>query len=213
MTTYPANPATPAATPGHHDLGPLGRRQQVQHALAAPLRQLGHGVGRVVGAHPREQFGDLGFGAGAEQPGGQFLIEFFEDVGFEFGVGVHVAEDLGLLRFGGVFEQVGDLRGLEPPDAGERAAQHRAAGVADERLELPPVPRLMWLLLAAEQAEQAEQPAAWSIGTKISRPPTVPTMPVTSGYSAPRSRTITSDSFPRGCPLRSASGRPSSADR
>ena len=139
-------------------LGPLARRQQVQHALAAPLRQLGNSVGRVVGAHPREHLGDLGVGAGAEQPGGQFLVEFLEDVGFEFRVGVHAAEDLGLLRFGGVFEQVGDLRGLEPPDPGERAAQHRAAGVADERLELPPVPRLMWLLPAAEQAEQPAGP-------------------------------------------------------
>jgi len=53
---------------------------------------------------------------------------------------VDLAQDLGLLLLGGVLDEVGDLCGLEPADPGERAAQQRAAGVADQRLERGPRP-------------------------------------------------------------------------
>jgi hypothetical protein len=42
------------------------------------------------------------------------VVEFFEHVGFQLGVGVDLVEQLGLLLAGGLFEQVGDPRGLEP---------------------------------------------------------------------------------------------------
>ena len=95
-------------------LGPLAGRQQVEHGLPATLRQFGDRVGGVVGPHPVEHLGDLRVGPRAEQPGRQVLVEFFEDVGLELGVGVHLAEDLGLLRLGRLLEQVGDLRRLQP---------------------------------------------------------------------------------------------------
>src|SRR5579875_3795698 len=46
-----------------------------------------------------------------------------------------------------------------------------------------------------------------------SRPPTLPTSPVTSGQPAPRSRTMTSDSRPSDSPSRAVSGRFSNPDR
>ena len=98
-------------------------RQQVEHRLPAPLRQLGDRVRGVVGAHPGEHGGYLLVGARAEQPGGEVFVEFLEDVRLEFGVGVHLAEDLRLLLLGGLLKQVGDLGGLQPADAAERAAQ------------------------------------------------------------------------------------------
>ena len=118
---------------------PLAGRQQVQDRLPALLRQLGDRVRGVVGAHPGQHLGDLEVGAGAEQPGGQVLVELLEDVRLEFGVGAHPAEDLGLLFRRRALQQVGDLGRLEPADAGERAAQQRAALVPDQPLEVVPV--------------------------------------------------------------------------
>ena len=114
-------------------------RQQVQDRLPAPLRQFGDRVRGVVGAHPGQHARRSPVGPRAEQPGGQVLVEFLEDVRLEFGVGVDPAEDLGLLFLGGVLQQVGDLGRLQPADAGERAAQQRAARVPDEPLEVVPV--------------------------------------------------------------------------
>jgi hypothetical protein len=143
------------AKQGQH-LGPLPGRQQVDHRLAAPLRQFGDGVGGVVRAHPGHHLGDVGVGAGVEQPGGEVLVQFLEDIGLEFGVGVHPAEDLGFLLLGGALQHVGDLRGLEPADPGEGPAQPGAARMPDQPLEVMPVPacwacRSRILIAAAEQ--------------------------------------------------------------
>jgi len=110
------------AEQGEH-LGPLPGRQQVQDRLAPPLRQLRDRVGRVVRPHLGEHARDVGVGTAGEQPCRRVLVQLLEDIGLQLRVGVHPAEDLGLLLPGSFFEQVGDLRGLEPPDPGERPAQ------------------------------------------------------------------------------------------
>ena len=149
---------------GQH-LGALAGREQVEDRLAAPLRELGDRVGRVVGAHPAEHLGDLLVGPRAEQPGGPFVVKFLEDVSLQFRVGMHPAEDLGFLVLGRLLEQVSDLGRSQQPDPRERAAQHRAPGVTDQRLELPLVlENLPVRLLRPAQAEPREQPAGAAPG-------------------------------------------------
>jgi hypothetical protein len=89
---------------------------------------------------------------------------------------VYPAEDLGLLCLGGVLQQVGDLGWLEPADAGERAAKQRAARVADEPLEVVPVPEGAGAVLAL-RAEQPEQPARAAPGIHPRQHPLVARLP------------------------------------
>jgi len=145
-------------------------RCPVQDLLPPPLRELGDGVRRVVGAHPGQHLRDLGVGAGAEQPGSPVLIKLLEDVRLKLGVGVYLPEDLGLLLLGRILDQVRDLRGLQPPDPPERAARHGAARMADQRLEPGPVTEYLpaglvrvlpgRLPARAKQPEQPARPAA-----------------------------------------------------
>ena len=121
-------------------LGANARRQQVDDGLPPVLRELGDRVGRIVGPHPGENIGDLAVRARAEQLGRQVLVELLEDVRLQFGIRVDLPEDLGLLLLGGIFQQVGDLGRFQPPDAAERSAQQRAAGMPDQWLECFPVP-------------------------------------------------------------------------
>ena len=143
------------------DLGADPGRQQIDDRLPPVLRQLGDRVGRVVGPHPAQHFGDLFVRARAEQPGGPILVEFLEDVRLQLGVLVHLPEDLGLFLLRRVLQQVSDLGRLEPPDAAERATQQRAAGVPDQRLErlpVPETPRVRAGRSGPAQREGPEQP-------------------------------------------------------
>ena len=75
-----------------------------------------------------------------------------------------VPEDLGLLVLGRVLEQVRDLGRLQPPDPGQRAAQARAAGVPDQRLEPGPVAERAPGLVVAVPAGQPPEPAGPAVG-------------------------------------------------
>ena len=86
---------------------------------AAALGQLGDGVGGVVGPHVGDDVGHLLVGLVLEEPVGDVGVELLEHVRFELGVGVHHVEDLLALLAGGVLEQVGDLRRLEPAHPAE----------------------------------------------------------------------------------------------
>ena len=139
---------------GQH-LGALPGRQQVEHRQPAALRQLGDGIRRVVGPHPGQHIRDLLVGARAEQPGGQVLVEFLEDIRLQFRVGVHMAEDLGLFLLGRLLEQVSDLGRLQPAYPRERPAQQGAARVADERLEPGPFTERMFVRFPGRRAAEA----------------------------------------------------------
>ena len=117
-------------------------REQVEHGQATALRQLGHRVGGVVRTHPGQHRGDFRVRARVKQPDGEVLVQLLEHVGLKLGIGVHPAEDLCLLLRRRALQQVGDLGQLQPADPGERAADRGGARVADERLEVVPVPEV-----------------------------------------------------------------------
>ena len=134
---------------------PAGRRSST--CSPAVLRQLGDGVGCVVGAHAGDDLGDLCVGLVLEEPVGDVGVQLLEYICLELGVAVHDIEDLFSLLAGCVLEQVGYLSRFEPPDPTEAGSYPHAGGVADERLERLPV-------LAgvpapgADEAEQARRP-------------------------------------------------------
>ena len=68
-------------------------------------------------------------------------------------------------------EQVGDLGGLQPPDASERAAQQRTARMADERLELAPFAERMPGRRAGGRAAEDGEPACPPTGVHSAEHP------------------------------------------
>ena len=86
----PARARRVEAHQGQH-LGPLAGRQQVEDRLARATAAVRRSRPRRRRRAYGEHVGDLLVGAGAQQSGGQVLIEFLEDVGLELRVGVHLA--------------------------------------------------------------------------------------------------------------------------
>ena len=70
-------------------------------------------IGRVVGLHVREQSRRVGVAARLEELQLVRGVELFEDVGLEFAVGGHGLDDLLTLIVTGLFDQVGDLCGVQ----------------------------------------------------------------------------------------------------
>ncbi len=140
---------------------PAGRRSRTFGAAA--LGKLGDGVGGVVGAHVRDDVGYLGVGLVLEEPVGGLGVELLEHVRFELGVGVDHVEDLLALLAGGVLEQVGDLRRLEPAHPPKAGPGPHAGRVADQRLEGLPV--LAGVASGAtDQTEEASRAAGVKAG-------------------------------------------------
>ena len=124
---------------GDH-LGALRCRHQLQDPAAPRLAQVDDRIGGVIRAHPAKQGSDVGVGHVVKEPAGFIRVEFFEDVGFQFGVAAYPVEDLSTLGFVGLFEEVGDLGWFEGTDAARHAAHRHRAAVPDQRLERLPVP-------------------------------------------------------------------------
>jgi hypothetical protein len=82
---------------------------------------------------------------------------------------VNLNENFALFCLGGLFEQVSDLRGLEPPDPAERPAQQRTARVPDQRLEIRPV--LEVVRPGIDRADQPHQPAGTAVGVDSGKHP------------------------------------------
>ena len=163
------------------------------------LAELGDRVGRVVGPHLRQHVGDLAVRARAEQFGRPVLAQLLKDVRLQLGVRVDLPEDLGLLLLGGIFQQVGDLSRLQPPDPAERPAQQRTARMPDQRLECLPVPETLGASRVRRPGRSDMQgPSSRGGRRRASRPTTTsPSLRRSSSTSAARTRRAVSTSISR----------------
>ena len=117
-----------------------------------------------------DHVGDLLIGLVAEQSVGDVRVELLEHVRLQLGVGVDDVEDLLALGVRSVFEQVGDLSGLELDDPAEGGAGADTGRVADEGFEGFPV----LAGTSTSHPDEPEQPG-WAAGVQAGHNPSLVT--------------------------------------